>query len=98
MSDDDDEDWDRWMSLTDAEQDAELRRATDEFTRVTNAMTLAQHAVALRRMAVANCLTVRRTIALMDLPIFHENLRRSQRSLLKIRAYRATGIYPGSDT
>jgi hypothetical protein len=93
----DDEEWDRWMALTEAEQDAELRRAEDEFDRATAAMTLAQHAAALRRMAVANCLTVRRTIAMMDLPIFYENLRRSQRSLLKIREYRRTGIYPGGD-
>ncbi len=39
--------------------------------------------MALRRMAVANCLTVRRTLAMMDLPVF--------------RAYRKTGIYPGGD-
>jgi hypothetical protein len=97
MTDNDDEEWDRWMALTEAEQDAELRRANEELDRVTAAMTLAQNAAALRRMAVANCLAARRVLALMDLPTFREGLRQSQRSLLKIREYRKTGIYPGGD-
>jgi hypothetical protein len=94
---DDDEDWDHWMSLTEEEQNAELRRAEDEFDRVTAAMRLDQHAAAMRRMALANCLAARRVLALLDLPVFREGLRSSQRSLLKIRAYRKTGIYPGED-
>ena len=97
MTDDDKEKWERWLALTDADQNAELRRAEDEFDRVTAAMTLAQHAASLRRMAVANCLAARRVLSFMDLPTFREGLRSSQRSLLKIREYRATGIYPGGD-
>ena len=96
--DEDDEEWERWMALTDAEQDAEMRRTLDEFNRVTAAMTLEQHAAALRRTAVRSCLNWRRLLRSWDVAVFREHLRGSQKRLVKIRSYRATGIYPGDDS
>ncbi len=95
MTEIDDEEWDRWMSLTEAEQDAELRAEVERFDRVTDAMSLRQHAAALRRMVLGNCLSSRRLLRQLDIEIFRESLRQAQKSLVKIRAYRTTGIYPG---
>ena len=91
----DDEEWERWMALSDAEQDAETITAIVEFNRVTAAMSLEQHARALRRMALKNCLNWRQLLRSFDLGMFREHLRSAQKRLVKVRAYRATGIYPG---
>lgn len=93
----DDEEWERWMALTDEEQDAEMERAIAELDRTTATMTLAQHAAMLRRMAVDNCLGWRRLIRKFDFDDFRDHLREAQKRLVAIRSYRTSGIYPGDD-
>ena len=62
-------------------------------------VTLGQHAAMLRRMAVGNCLGWWRLIRKFDdVDTFREHLREAQKRLVKVRAYRATGIYPGGDS
>jgi hypothetical protein len=86
MADDDDLDWDEWMELSDAQQEAIFDREMAEYSRRFNALTpLAQYRYR-RRRGLETCLGWRRRIRAIDIPTFHERLHISQRLLLKARA------------
>ena len=58
--DDDDLDWEEWMSMTDAQQDAVVERENRELARATDRMTPAQLYASMRRNWLENCLSWRR--------------------------------------
>jgi hypothetical protein len=87
MDDDDDElDWDEWMSMSDAQHDAILDREMAAYSKWFSALTPLQQYRHRRRRGVETCLRWRSTIGRFDLPVFREHLRTSQRLLLKARA------------
>ncbi len=83
------------MGLTEEQQDAELQREMDRYYAMLRGMTMAKFVAHKRSSILRNCLGFRRHIAMFDIPVFREHLRSSQRQLVKLRAFRATGIYPG---
>jgi len=96
----DDAEWDRWMKLSDAEQEAELRRVEAEYDRWVNAMTPARWYAYQRRswLDIATrarlFLRARHGIEVLD-EITRDRLRRAQRTLVKLRIFRTSGVWPG---
>ena len=101
LSADDDLDWDEWMGLSDAEQEAAVDREMTAYSRWYDGLTLAGQIAHCRRGALDNCLSARRLIRLPQCPEIirqttRERLKAAQVRLLKIRIWRATGLQPGS--
>jgi len=103
MSDDfddemDDAEWDRWMKLTDAQQDAELQSAVNQWNELWASMSEGRRFAARRRMGVASCLRARELIRKVPyMEFFKEMLKDRQKSLAMLRIERAIGIAPGRD-
>lgn len=93
---DDDEEWDRWMALTEAEQDAEMAAVERALEEVTRELSLSQLAARYRCNYLKLCLSWRRHITQEFIPnVAREHLRHCQVELLKVRIYRRTGQWPG---
>jgi hypothetical protein len=96
MDDDDDElDWDEWMSMSDAEHEAILDREMAEYSQWFNALTPLQQYRHRRQRGVRTCLGWRRIIRKLDLQVIRDHLRTSQRLLLKMRADFYHGVQGG---
>lgn len=105
MVDDEDEideaEWDRWMSLSEAEQEAELRQVEAEYHRWIDSMSAAayyryQRGSWLRIAAKSRrFLRARHGIEVLD-EITRDRLRLAQVTMVKLRIFRATGSWPGS--
>jgi hypothetical protein len=99
---DDDDAMEEWMSLTDAQQDAALEREMNKWNRHYDAMSferkIAYHRSSSLRAIMENRARLRKpelcTIEYV-VGLWREGIRRNQRRLVKIRIWRATGIYPG---
>lgn len=101
LSTDDDLDWDEWMGLTEAEQEAAVDREMAAYSRWYDSLTLGGQIAHCRRAALDNCRSTRRLIRLPHCPEIirqdaRERLKAAQVRLLKIRIWRATGSRPGS--
>lgn len=92
---DDDMEWGRWMALTEAEQNAELDRAQRAHAAFLDSLSAAESYAYHRGFVLKTCAGWRRLIRQWDLDVFHDHLRTSQKRLLELRAWRATGIEPG---
>lgn len=105
MCDDDfeaDEDWDRVMSMTDAELDAELaaaNREMEEAERAWEARTpRPQQYARHRRDWLELCHKGRHSLFTRTFPdLGRENLKRYQMGLWKVRWWYRTGQWPTSD-
>lgn len=95
--DDDEEEFERFMSLSDEEQDEEVDAALREHKEWWRSLTPAQQFAVRRGRAVETCARWRKLIR--DNPhlaeLFSENLRTSQKNLVALRFERRTGIAPG---
>lgn len=89
-------DWDEWMEMTDEQQEALLAREMAAYNRRFDGLTRRQQIAHCRRGALDSCMAWRKILKRMDLDCFRDHLRSAQIRLLKIRAWRATGVYPGS--
>jgi recombinational DNA repair protein RecT len=90
------------MAKTDAQQEAEINREMDKYDRWYNSLTVQQQirverGAALRRI-MENRVRLRNpklcTVEYI-VGMWKDGVRRNQRRLVKIRAWRSTGIYPG---
>ena len=101
MSDEDDDhdlDMEEWFEMTDAQHDAVLDREMAAHTRWWNSLSTAEQIASSRRRAVKNCLSWRRSVSKFGVAMngfWLEQLRLRQTRLLKIRAWRVSGVYPG---
>lgn len=94
-------DWDEWMDLTEAEQEAAVDREMAAYSRWHDGLTLAGQIAHSRSGALSNCRSTRRLMLLPHCPEIirqdaRERLKAAQVRLLKIRIWRATGSRPGS--
>ena len=97
MSDErDDLEWEEWMAKTDAQQDAELDRAMDEYARMMRAMSPDSAYRYRRKRHLELCLAWRKHLRTWPgLPVFEKHLRRCQMMLVELRAGRAHGTDVG---
>jgi hypothetical protein len=91
-----------WMSMTDAQQEAELDREMDKYNRWYDSLTLDQQIIVARGSALRSIMENRRRLRTPELctieyvvGMWKNCIRRSQMRLVKIRIWRSTGIYPG---
>lgn len=93
----DDLEMEEWMAMTDEEQNHALEVASAEYVRWWNRLSTAAQIRVRRSECLEGCATMRRAMKTVGaLPILQEMLKQRQVTLLKIRAWRSTGIYPGS--
>jgi hypothetical protein len=92
---DDDIDMDEWMQMSDAEHDAVLEREMRIYYEWWDSLTPLQQYRHSRRRALEGCLVWRQSIGIFGEGM-REYLRQRQIRLVKLRVWRATGIYPGS--
>lgn len=85
---DDDAEMDRWMRLTDEQQDKEVEAACREHDEWWNTLDWRQQYAVRRRSLLGTCAGWRRTIAKMDMPVFRKHLKRCQMLLADARAQR----------
>lgn len=98
----DEAEWDRWMTLSESEAEAEVAAADREFDEFCKSMTPLQSYRFWRRYILISIMENRRRlrdpnlarIAIVD-QMFREGIKRSQRSLLKQRHHFQTGFWPG---
>lgn len=91
---DDDIELDLWFEMTEAEQDAELAAAEARHLEWWNSMTRLQQYRSCRRSAVEGCLKWRQII-LPAFPFLRDHLKQRQITMVKLRHWHSTGIYPG---
>jgi hypothetical protein len=98
----DDAEWDRWMTLTEEQANAEVEAADREFADFVNAMTPLEAYRFWRRYILISIMENRRRlvdpklarIAIVD-QMFRDGIKKSQHSLLKHRHHLRTGVWPG---
>src|SRR6185503_10321142 len=97
MPDDwDDAEWDRWMSLTDEQQEAGIDREMRKYEKMVGGMSVIEYYRHTRRNNVRLCLSNRKHVREFGgLEIFQKMLRSAQLRLVKAREFRRTGIWPG---
>ena len=99
---DDDLDWEEWMAMSDAQQDAFLNRQREEYTRRLRSMTIPQQVAHHRHFVLQLIKDNRRrlrdpnlnTIEIIN-NLWRDGIRRGQIRLVKLRIWRETGVYPG---
>lgn len=92
----DDLEMEEWMELTDDQQEAVIDREMRAYCARLDRMTVRQQVSHHRRAALRGCLTWRRMRSkgwIAELAT--QYLRARQMRLLKLRIWRATGVYPG---
>lgn len=92
---DDDLEWEEWLTLSDAQQEAVCDREMLKYQRRLDMMTVRQQINYHRGSALESCLRWRRSMKAFNMDFMREHLRQSQIGLLKLRIWRATGVYPG---
>lgn len=93
--DDDALDMDDWMAMSDSEQEAEVQRSMGEYAKWYDALSVADQQHVRIRSALRLAVRWRRLRRDLHVEIASEYLKKSQMRLLKLRAWRQTGIYPG---
>lgn len=96
----DDLEMDRFLSLTEEEQEAEFHREMAAYSRWYDSLSLSGQIAHCRNLALGNCRSARRLIRLAHCPEAirqhaRERVKAAQVRLLKIRIWRATGVRPG---
>lgn len=90
----DDPEMDRWLELTDEQQDAEIAKAEAEYMAWWNSLTRLQQYRVMRRRALEAIERKRRILTahpfLGDLDTFKEDIRVR---MVRIRSFLVTGIY-----
>jgi hypothetical protein len=91
-----------WMAKTDAQQQTEIDREVDKYDRWYDSLTLSQQiqverGAALRRIMENRARLRRPELCTIEyvVGLWNQGIRRNQMRLVKIRAWRSTGIYPG---
>lgn len=99
---DDDVAMEEWMAKTDAQQEAEIASEMDKYNRWFDSLTLSQQirverGAALRRIMENRARLRRPELCTIEyvVGLWKDGVRRNQQRLVKIRAWRSTGIYPG---
>lgn len=93
----DDLEMEEWMTLSDGQQQAILDREIAAYNRWFDRLSNPQQIAYCIRRALENCVRWRRLMRAFDhLDFMREHLREGQMRLLKLRAWRQTGVYPGS--
>lgn len=85
-------DWETWLELSEAEQDAELDAAIREHNEWWATLTPVQQYAVSRHNTLRSCISSRNLLKQHDLSIFRENLRSSQKRLLQLRMKRYHGM------
>jgi hypothetical protein len=99
---DDDEAMERWMSMTEAQQDAELDCEMAKYNRWYDSLTVNQQIRVERGAALRRIMENRGRLRKPELctieyvvGMWKDGIRKNQLRLVKIRIWRATGVYPG---
>lgn len=85
----DDVEWNRWMSLTDAEQEAECDAAMEQYSAWVDDLSPEDRYAHFARQGLKSCASWRRSMKVF--PFLIEYLRKSQRALLQLRRKRLPG-------
>lgn len=86
--------WDRWMELSEEEQDRELEIGIRRYEERIASLTLDQQYRHHRRSCLKSCLRRRDIAKAMGNPDWTRQLLKDcQKRLLKIRDWRRTGVY-----
>lgn len=91
---DDDIEMELWMEMSEAEQDAALATAEAQHIEWWNSLTPLQQYRSCRGRAVENMRRFR-AIVLPAFPFLASEIKARQISMVKLRYWRRTGIYPG---
>lgn len=96
----DDLEMERFLSLTEEQQEAELQAEMAAYSRWYDSLSLPGQIAHCRNIALSNCRAARRLIRLAHCPEIirqsaRERVKSAQVRLLKIRIWRATGTRPG---
>lgn len=99
----DDLEWEDWLKLTDAQQDAACEREERKFFAMLEAMPLRRRVAYERGSTLRSLAQARRILAdpLLGQMEFMQTMQRKRIAdcrirLVKLRVWRATGQYPGS--
>jgi hypothetical protein len=99
---DDEVEMDRWMKMTEAEQEREVKAADREFSEFLDAMSPLESYRYWRRFVLTSIMENRRRLrnpALCQIDfvtqMWRDGIKNSQRSLLKHRHHFQTGVWPG---
>lgn len=92
---DDDIEMELWFEMTEAEQDAELAAAERRHNELWANLSPDRQYSILRAGAVKGCLQWRRMIREHRFDFMRQYLKERQISMVKLRHWRHTGIYPG---
>lgn len=102
IEEDDDLDMEEWMKLSDAEHDSLIAIGMKKYNKWYDGLTLKQQIKYNTRKALQGIMENKIRLRTPELCryefaviIWKEGVRRNQRRLVKIRAWRTTGIYPG---
>jgi hypothetical protein len=97
------DDWDEWIQLSDAAQDAILNAEMARYQRMLDAMTVREQVAHHRHFVLNSIMQNRRRLRDPNLrridvidELWRNHIRLSQKRLLKLRIWRATGTYPGA--
>jgi len=102
------EDWEEWQELTEAQQDAQVDREMDSFTRWWDTLTFDQQIKHSRTQFLQSCLRCRNRLDkykndTMSGPgsfiydeVFKKHLKSAQARLLRLRHSRAAGRWLGN--
>jgi hypothetical protein len=92
----DEDDWDAWMEMSEAEQQAELDYWNRRLEENRNRMSCEQLYAVQRASWLKSCLSWRRLIRQDFIPaVASEHLRGCQIQLWRLRWWRSTGHFPG---
>jgi hypothetical protein len=94
-AEDDDLDWDEWMKMSDAQHDAILDREMKAYNEWFDRLPQDEQIRHCVRRCLQNCVGARRNLKTFPIDFMRKMLKQSQMRLLKLRAWRQTGIYPG---
>lgn len=96
MDDEDDLDWEEWLDLSDEQQEAILERELSDYDRWYARLSTAEKIAHHRKNTIDHLKRCRRIIRKFDFHYLRDHVQRAQIRLVKLRVWRATGIYPGS--
>ncbi len=85
-------DWETWLEMSEAEQDAALAEATREANERYDALTDDERYWFHRRNSLRSCISSRNLLKEHGLDMFREHLRSAQKRLLKLRMERYQGV------
>ena len=101
----DNAEFERFFSLSEAEQDREEAAAIAQYNAWWDALTAKQQANHIHRRALEMCLKNRNRLKdpkLNTIPyvtgLWKQGLRSAQKRLLHVRIHRATGVWPSTDS